>query len=85
MAGLKRGSADEYEAGISAAAGAGAVWHALELAVRFHLEHDCGDQLSDDRPETRNRRESQRGNRCADVVSAHAEVASRRSYFFGPA
>ncbi len=46
VAGLKRGSTDEYEAGISAAAGA--VWHALELAVRFHLEHDCGDQLSDD-------------------------------------
>ena len=38
VAGLKRGSTDEYEAGISAAAGA--VWHALELAVRFHLEHD---------------------------------------------
>lgn len=46
IAGLKRGSTDEYEAGISAAAGA--AWQSLELAVRFHLQHDCIAQLSDD-------------------------------------
>lgn len=43
-AALKRGSAEEYEAGLIGAAQA--VWSVLEWAVRFHLEHDCIQQLS---------------------------------------
>lgn len=42
---LKRGSAEQYEAGLVDAAQA--VWSALEWAVRFHLEHDCIQQLNE--------------------------------------
>lgn len=46
IAALKRGSAEQYEAGLVDAAQA--VWSALEWAVRFHLEHDCIEQLNED-------------------------------------
>ena len=44
IAALKRGSVEEYEAGLVGSAQA--VWNVLEWAVRFYLEHDCIQQLS---------------------------------------
>lgn len=43
-AALKRGNVEDYESGLVGAAQA--VWNVLEWAVRFHLEHDCIQQLS---------------------------------------
>lgn len=49
-AAFKRGSVEEYEAGLVAAAQA--AWNVLEWAVRFYLEHDCIQQLSSEERES---------------------------------